>query len=54
MQGCLKTKVSVVLSVSRGQQQPDMLDAQIAHVCNFSIWHHYYNTLNIFHAVSWK
>lgn len=54
MQGCLETKVSAVLSVSRGQQQPGSLCAQIAHVCNFSLCHHYYNTLAVFHAVSWK
>lgn len=52
MQGCLETKVSVVLSVSRGEQQPDSLCAQIAHVCNFSLCHHYYNTLAIFHVLS--
>lgn len=52
MQGCLETKVSAVLSVSRGEQQPDSLCAQIAHVCNFSLWHHYYNTLAIFHVLS--
>ena len=54
MQGCLETKVSAVLSVSRGQQQPGSLCAQIAHVCNFSLCHHYYNTLAVFHVVSWK
>lgn len=54
MQRCLETKVCVVLSVSRGQQQPGSLCAQIAHVCNFSLCHHYYNTLTIFHAVLWK
>lgn len=54
MQGCLETKVSAVLSVSRGQQQPSSLCAQIAHVFHFSLCHHYYNTLAVFHAVSWK